>query len=265
MYRLESIHLYPVKSLGGYPVDECELMEKGPRGDRRYMLVDDNNQHLTQREIPTFALFKVRPDGKGFRVTFAGDSMTLSYALEAGTQLTCKVWDDNVDVIEAPKSVSDWFSQRAGQPVRLVYFPESNPRPVDQDYRVAEEQVGLADGYPVLVIGIETLSLLNSKLASPVPMNRFRPNLVFAGGGAHDEDRWKDFAIGDTLLRGVKPCARCAVPTVDQETGQMGKEPSATLASYRRFGNKILFGENTVVLQPGTIRVGETIKVITWK
>jgi hypothetical protein len=265
MYRLESIFIYPVKSLGGYSVDRCELMQKGPKGDRRYMLVDESGQHVTQRELPALSLFKVSPAESGFQIYRDGDAIQIPESVGVGTQIPCRIWDDDVHVIEAAESAGDWISRNVGRKLRLVYFPEANARPVDPDYRVAGEHVSLADGYPVLVIGQASLDNLNSQLASPIRMDRFRPNLVFSGGTAHVEDTWKDFSVGTARLRGVKPCARCEVPTVDQETGRKGKEPSATLATYRKSGHKILFGENAVVLQPGSIRVGDTIQINSLK
>lgn len=265
MYRLESIFIYPVKSLGGYRVDRCDLLQKGPQGDRRYMLVDESGRHVTQRELPVLALFRVTPAESGFQICHDGDSIQIPDSLSAGTHVPCRIWDDEVDVVEASETISNWISRKAGRKLRLVFFPEANARPVDPDYRIAGEHVSLADGFPVLVIGQASLVFLNGKLASPIGMDRFRPNLVFSGGTAHAEDTWKDFSVGTARLRGVKPCARCEVPTVDQSTGRKGKEPSATLATYRKSGHKILFGENAVVLQPGTVSTGDTIHVSSFK
>ena len=132
---------------------------------------------------------------------------------------------------------------------------------MDARYAHANEQVSLADGYPLLIIGEASLADLNKRLPSPVPMNRFRPNLVFSGGHAYEEDAWKEFRIGESLFKGVKPCSRCVLTTIDQDTGAQGKEPLATLASYRKKENKIYFGQNVLALNEKTIYEGATIHV----
>jgi hypothetical protein len=142
---------------------------------------------------------------------------------------------------------------------RLVYFPEENSRPVDPRYKVNGEQVSLADAYPFLIIGQSSFEDLNSKLQEPVPMNRFRPNFVFTGGKPFEEDTWRNFSIGSTRFVGVKPCDRCVLTTVNQETGQKGVEPLKTLTSYRKRDNKVYFGQNLVALDHKRIQIGDLI------
>ena len=145
---------------------------------------------------------------------------------------------------------------------RLVYFPEVNQRPVDEKYRIENDQVSLADGYPYLIIGQSSLDDLNSKLTNPLPMNRFRPNFVFTGGKPFEEDNWRNFAIGKSRFAGVKPCGRCVLTTVNQETTERGTEPLATLATYRRTNNKIYFGQNLLALTCHDIYEGDTIELV---
>ena len=123
-------------------------------------------------------------------------------------------------------------------------MPENLHRQVDTKYASKGDITSFSDGYPFLIIGQESLNLLNSKLEKPLPINRFRPNLVFNGGQPHDEDRWKQFSINDITFYGVKPCSRCVVTTVDQETGSAGTEPLRTLTTYRKFDHKVNFGMN---------------------
>ncbi|NJN42563.1 MAG: MOSC domain-containing protein [Flammeovirgaceae bacterium] len=160
------------------------------------------------------------------------------------------------------KEYDQWFSERMGSGCRLVFFPEKNSRPVDPNYRIGNEHVSLADGYPFLIIGEESLNNLNLKLSAPVPMNRFRPNMVFSGGKPYEEDTWRNFRIGENRFAGVKPCARCSIPTIDQDTGEMGKEPSATLSKYRRGEDgKVYFGQNVVALDHNKISIGQKIEI----
>jgi uncharacterized protein YcbX len=123
--------------------------------------------------------------------------------------------------------------------------------------------VSFADGYPLLIIGQASLDGLNARLTEPLPMNRFRPNLVFTGGEPHEEDNWSDFRVGTISFRGVKPCGRCVMTTIDQQTAEKGGEPLKTLATYRKNGHKILFGQNLVALSTGKIRVGDRIELMS--
>jgi uncharacterized protein YcbX len=138
---------------------------------------------------------------------------------------------------------------------------ESTQRKVSPKYAVNDESVSFADGMPYLILGQESLDDLNSRLEKPVPMDRFRPNIVFSGGQPYVEDSWKKIRIGAVRFQVVKPCARCVLTTIDQETGLQGKEPLKTLAGYRTLGNKVYFAQNMVALETGTIRIGDQIRM----
>ena len=264
---LSEIWIYPVKSLGGIRMHSAKVLEKGLQYDRRWMLVDENSICMTQRDFAAMALFKLSINGDDITITFRKDvhslensSITIntnSPALGKVTRAT--IWDDQVDVIEVDYRISDWFSTHLGASCKLVSFPETNPRPVDPRYKVNEEHVSLADAFPFLIIGQSSLDLLNHKLNDPIPMNRFRPNFVFTGGEPHEEDSWRNFSIGKNKFVGVKPCARCAVPTINQDTAAKGFEPSLTLSGYRKKDNKIYFGQNAVALDFDYVTVGDII------
>jgi hypothetical protein len=178
---------------------------------------------------------------------------------EGAPTFTASVWNDQVLVTEVDPAISNWFSRKLGSNCRLVQFPEPNLRPVDPAYRVNNDQVSLADGYPLLIIGQASLDDLNKRLATPVPMNRFRPNVVFTGGAPYAEEGWTRFRIGTNRFAGVKPCSRCVLTTIDQATAEKGVEPLATLATYRKKENKIYFGQNLIALDYETIAVGDPI------
>jgi uncharacterized protein YcbX len=259
---LTEIWIYPVKSLGGVRLASSDVMEKGLRYDRRWMLVDDHGKFMTQRTTPKMALFKLRPKDGGFTIEFSSDVIALPIITTSGGKtIKAQIWDDAVDVVDEGDLYSRWFSERLGVSCRLVSFPEGNARLIDPDYRLADEHVSLADGYPVLVIGEATLADLNSRLEQPVPMNRFRPNLVFTGGAAYEEDGWKNFMVGENRFVGVKPCARCVLTTVDQATGEKGREPLLTLSRYRKDGDRILFGQNAIPIDYHEIHEGDEIKL----
>jgi len=265
--RLSEIWIYPIKSLGGIRVKSAEVFEKGLQYDRRWMLIDRDNDFMTQRIYPKMALFKLQIQsrwllGSKFKITHGRDSISLSFNHSfISKPIKAIIWDDEVEVYEVEKKYSDWFSSHLGIECKLVSFPENNSRPVDQNYQINHEQVSLADAYPLLLIGEQSLADLNSRLDEPVPMNRFRPNLVVSGGQPYAEDRWKNFSVGKNKFAAVKPCARCVLTTVNQNTGEKGIEPLATLSKYRKQENKVLFGQNLIAIDHGEIHEGDEITI----
>lgn len=264
--RLSEIWIYPIKSLGGIRLKQSRVLEKGLEYDRRWMLVDENGVFMTQRNTPTMALFKLEIGKEKLKITYSPDSIvhTISLhpnALEKSESVI--IWNDAVTAREVSRESSAWFSSILNLRCRLVYFPEENSRSVDPIYKVNDEHVSLADAYPFLIIGQESLNFLNSKLTEAIPMNRFRPNFVFTGGEPNEEDTWRNFTIGSNRFVGVKPCARCAVPTINQDTAEKGIEPTRTLATYRRNENKILFGQNLLATDHQEVKEGDLINIQT--
>jgi uncharacterized protein len=264
--QLTEIWIYPVKSLGGIPLTSAKVMGKGLEFDRRWMLVDDNNMFMTQRTHPQMAMFKMSLSGRKIAITKKNATSNVSASFSADTTpsgpiIRAKIFDDNVDVIEVDPALSKWFSDHLQTSCRLVSFPEANPRAVDPKYRVNDEHVSLADAYPFLIIGLSTLNDLNARLNEPVPMNRFRPNFVFTGGEPYEEDTWRELKIGENKFVGVKPCGRCVLTTVNQETAEKGIEPLYTLSTYRKRETKVLFGQNLVALDNGIVNLGDKISI----
>ena len=241
-------------------ISSSRVLEKGLQYDRRWMLVNEHNTFMTQRESSTLSLFKLSVHDMAFKVTFRNEAILLPFVHSVIDKLiAATVWDDSVTTFEVSKAHSDWFSQRLGIKCKLVSFPEENPRAVAAEYCINNEQVSLADGYPLLIIGQSSLDDLNGRLISPVPINRFRPNLVFTGGAPFEEDNWKQFTIGKNRFAGVKPCARCIVPTIDQETGEREREPLLTLSRYRKRDMEIYFGQNVLAIDQHEINEGNEI------
>ncbi len=261
--HLSSIHVYPIKSCGGISMTEWEVDAFGLRYDRRWMIVTPRGEFLTQRELPAFARVRVAIAPPHLRIT-APDRPELVVALDpmGGRPIAARVWHDALSVVAPDHKADAWFSDYLGHEVMLAYMPESVIRPVDASWAPDGGRASFADGFPFLLVGEASLADLNARLGSPIPMNRFRPNLVVSGSAPFAEGDWRHLRIGDIPMQVVKPCARCVVTTTDQETGhRLGDEPLRTLASFRRVDNKVLFGENVVHYGTGRLAVGAPVSL----
>lgn len=271
--RLASILVYPVKSLGGIALPQSRLTDRGLEHDRRWMVVDEQGTFLSQREVPAMACIHTEAHGEGFRVTDRrdGSSLELPWSMPEGQRHRVSVWSQRITALHGKALWDEWFSDRLRCSARLVYMPDTTRRPTDGRY--AKGLTSLSDGFPHLIVSQASLDDLNARGQAwakehmtpwaHVPMDRFRPNLVVAGGTAFQEDGWTDLRIGGATFRLVKPCARCVVVTTDQRTGERGKEPLRTLATYRSRGNKVMFGMNAVGDAEGIVRVGDLVTPTT--
>jgi uncharacterized protein YcbX len=260
---VQNLYLYPIKSLGGISVPEAFVEERGFRYDRRWMLVDKKGDFVTQRQHPQLALLQVSLSKTQLEVVSKGDPsqrIAFDLGLVSDQELQVSIWGDQVLARVVSAELSRWFSDFLQMELDLVVMPESSQRKMDPRYAVQGESVSFADGMPYVIIGQSSLDELNGRLADPVGMDRFRPNLVFSGGEAYAEDQFKQLQIGEVEFQVVKPCARCVMITVDQDKGTKGKEPLATLATYRSQDSKVYFGQNAVALAPGMVRVGDFIQ-----
>ena len=261
--QISELTIYPVKGLRGIGVMETEAMEKGFRYDRRWMLTHPSGQFISQREMPILALIHTAIIGESLVITHKESSIMVPLSSDnySGLNVKVQVWDDTVEAQVVGKNFNEWFSDILHTNVSFCHQPESGAREVEKKYG-ANSMVSFADGYPYLFISETSLSDLNSRLDKPVPMNRFRPNIVVAGSEPFEEDTWGRLSAGDAIFHCLKPCARCQVPTIDQDTAEMGKEPSKTLATFRRQDNKILFGMNAVIERGGIVKVGDVISLL---
>ncbi|MEJ2882375.1 MOSC domain-containing protein [Pedobacter sp. GR22-6] len=267
-FHLSDIYVYPIKSLGGIRLEEARIEDKGLQYDRRWMLIDEAGTFITQRKHPTLALLQVDIVDTTLVVSnrlFPEERIVFPINGNTGLSQPVVIWDDVSTGFEVDENVSQWFSDFMKMKVKLVGMPKEEKRKVDPRYAVQHEIVSFADGYPCLIIGQSSLDGLNVKLEEPVLMDRFRPNFVFTGGEPHVEDRFRTFELSGISFSAVKPCARCVLITVDQQTGVKGAEPLRTLAGYRSINKKILFGQNLLHEGEGMIRVGDELKVKTWK
>jgi len=267
-YFLSGIFIYPIKSLGGISLNEAEIEERGLKLDRRWMLIDHEGTFVSQRKYHSLALLQVNILGETVKIIHKNDTLApieFTIGEQCGPPITVTIWDDLSSGMEVSTTVSQWFSAYLNMEVRLVEMPMDERRQVDPRYALHEEIVSFADGYPCLLIGQSSLDGLNAQLEQPVPMDRFRPNLVFTGGEPHTEDTFGSFDLSGVSFSAVKPCARCVLVTVDQQLGTKSAEPLKTLAGYRTRNNKIMFGQNLVHSGTGTIRIGDPLLIKTSK
>ncbi len=264
MLKVSELFIYPIKSLPGISLQQAMVTPKGLEHDRRWMLVNENNMFMSQREIPQMTQLMVAVEDNGLRITHRVTAECVLVPFDyPKTNSTAQVtiWDDVCTAQFISDEVDTWFTRMIGIKCRLVYMPDDSMRIVDQRYAIEDSVTSFSDAYPFLIIGQSSLDELNGRLAEPLPMDRFRPNIVFTGGEPFEEDLMGHFTIGDIDFYGVKLCARCIMTTIDQLKGSKGKEPLKTLASYRFKNNKILFGQNLVHKGDGIVAVGDDLMV----
>lgn len=288
--KLTEINIYPIKSLKGISVESATVEPRGLRNDRRWMLIDGHGTFMTQREFPQMATMNVGVDEELLYVSADGfGTLELPLTPETGDRRQLSVWGNPCEGEAYEAVVNEWFRDAVGETCELVYMPDDARRDISELFNKGDEIVSFADGYPLLVIGEASLADLNTRILTaeriagrladyrPLPMNRFRPNIVVEGSEPFAEDHWKRIRVGDAIFRSTKPCARCVITTIDQVRGEFdGKEPLKTLASYRMAQDAmpatydslgmaptaVLFGHNLVGESIGaTINVGDEITV----
>lgn len=263
--HVSEINIFPIKSCRGFSVPEADVETRGLEGDRRYMLVDANGKFLTQREHTRMTLIDVHATRGGYRVEAPGQPpLEIPRALATGTESQVRIWRDTVPATLAGEDINIWFSQYLGFACGLVYMADDQHRPVTNEAAEFDDEVSFADGAPLLLISTGSLADLNGRLTEPVTMTRFRPNLVVEAPTPFIEDSWRSVAIGSAEFAVAWPCSRCILPTIDPATGikHPRQEPLETLRSYRRVGPKVMFGQNLIPRKRGTVRVGDTVRVI---
>lgn len=266
MMYVSELWIYPIKSCRGIAVESLQLEDRGPRNDRRWMLVDNDGVFISQRTVPRLALVDVALAGDDVLVSTPGTSPLRLSVPRQSPEEPCTIWDDTVPLRYTDEAANEWFSSLLQIDCRLMYMPVSTQRVVDPTYSPERRLVSLADAFPLLLIGQASLDLLNEKLIAKgedaVPMKRFRPNVVVAGATPHAEDEWQRIDIGGSMYDVVKPCARCSTTTVDTTTGIPGKEPLRTLAEYRKRGSKVMFGQNVIHATQSVVRVNDVVSVV---
>ena len=257
------LFIYPVKSCGGIEVREAVVEKRGFRHDRRWMVVDRNGIYMTQRNHPRLALIRTTIAADGLHLSARGMTESVTpLEPDDGDPVDVVVWEDRISVRSVDRRIDRRLSDFMQMECRLVYFPGTTKRTVDPKYGKDGDEVGFADSFPFLILTQSSLDDLNRRLNEPLPVNRFRPNILLRGNEPYEEDRWSSVRIGTIPFRLPKPCARCVTTTVDQETAATGSEPLRTFSAYRLSADrKPLFGWKAIADAPGLIRCGDRVEV----
>ena len=271
------LRVYPVKSCRGIAVERSPVEARGLQHDRRWMIVDPAGTFVTQRTVPRMALVQVALEGEGSaprpgELPPAPDVLALRFPAmpelrvptrpphDAATRAVT-VWRDRVQAVDCGPEAAAWVTAALGTPLALVYLPGDVQRAVNPKHARPGDLVGFADGYPLLIACVSSLQDLNARMDAPLPMDRFRPNIVVHDTPPWAEDTWRRVEVGRLSIRVVKPCARCVITGTDQETAARGVEPMRTLSTFRRVDNDVLFARNAIPDGDGTIAVGDAVTV----
>jgi uncharacterized protein len=266
MITLAEIRVFPVKSLRGALHPSALVQDQGLENDRRWMVVDATGRFLTQREHPRMALLSARIEGTALHLAAPGVAPLHVTPPPQGTaSRTVTIWNDLVTATDAGDAAAQYLTHALATPCRLVHLANPAGRPVRPDYARPGEVVSFADGFPLLLASAASLADLNSRLAAPIPILRFRPNLVVTGAPPWEEDTWRRIRIGDAIFRVAKPCDRCVITTIDPETAERPNpvEPVRTLGAFRRdTRGGVMFGQNLVPERCTTLHLGDELEVL---
>ena len=276
--HISNLNRYPVKSMGGVELQQAKIDRFGIEKDRRWMLVDNNGRYLTQRKIAKMTLLGITESkhaGGDWGLTIQAShnlklpeqceqilSFSVNQHFALNDPIFVEVWDDVCEGSVADDFINQWFSLVLDIPCRLVFMAGACNRHVDKAYAQNNETVSFADGFPLLLTTEPSLVEFNQYLDQPIGMIRFRPNIVISGNQAFAEDGWKRLRVGDIEFCVVKPCSRCAIPTINPLSAE--KEPAVfkALKQHRSVGREVYFGQNLLAMNTGTISVGDKVEIV---
>lgn len=260
--KLSALIIYPLKSAAGISLTQSPLDSTGLRYDRRWMLIDSNNNFLSQRQFPKMALISPSLDQQG-QLSLQAPTLTeikvplITHSI--GT-LPVTIWGAEIEAHHLSLEVDQWLSSFLGVDCRLVTLADETHRQCDLKYAQQGDHTTFTDGFPLLLCTEASLADLNNRLSTQVSMAHFRPNIVISGTQAFEEDLWETITINELNLQVVKPCSRCIITTIDPTSGEkIGAEPLKTLMSYRQKNNKIYFGQNVIPRGSGILTCNSTL------
>lgn len=256
------LFIHPIKSCAALSVERVEVRPRGPRDDRRWMLVDEEGRFVTGRKLACMVKLRAVPVEDGLELGWDDQSFAVRAPQGEHGRARVSVWKSEVDAALADPRASAWISARLGTPLRLVHMDAAAERWANPERAGPGQPVSFADGYPWLLFGESALEALNARFTPPVPAEALRPNIVIAGNAAHAEDDWQRLRIGTVVFRQTKPCVRCVFTTVDPERGERRPDgqPLKALRSYRLGPDGVLFGVNLLAEQPGWIGLGDPVE-----
>jgi len=268
--RVVSLHLYPLKGARAFDVERAQLTALGFENDRRWLVAQPDGRFITQRSHGLLAAITATPTATGIKLA-ARDTSEIEVARPDGrARLAVTIWQNTVDAALADEASHPWLSRFFGEEMRLVYMDGRAER-LKEGIWAPPLPMSFADAYPVLITTTGSLAAVNEEIerrgGAPIPMRRFRPNIVIDSDEPWAEDFWRRLKIGEAELDLVKPCDRCVVTTRDQLTGEAtGEEPLATLRALRLSGDPrivgVLFGWNSVPRVLGQIAVGDEVTIL---
>lgn len=263
--KLKDIYLYPIKSCAGIRVDQWPVTNKGLQYDRQWMIVDQNDQFLSQRKLPKMALIQSQFVDQQLVLSAPG-MKEISFSLQPTDDtktIIIKIWEDQCQAKLVSSELDEWLSDFLNINCKLVCQDKNSVRQVDPLYAHPQDQVYFSDGFPFLIISEESLADLNSRMPYKISMLRFRPNLVISGSKCYAEDLWREIKIGDISFRLPKPCSRCPIPNIDPETGVSSNETIKILNQYRRHDNKVYFGQNALHDNTGQLCIKDAVTILS--
>jgi uncharacterized protein len=265
---VSALHIYPVKSCGGLSLSEGRIGRMGLERDRQWMFVDDSGMFVAQRNgdsglgaaVSTMCLIRTGFDGDMLQLTAPEmPPLRVPIAGSDGPRRSVRVWNSHTEGADQGEAAAEWATSYLGRErpgrYRLVRMPDAGIRTA----KIGTSELAYGDAYPFLIISEESLADLNARLASPLPMDRFRPNIVLRGCKPYEEDRLDRVRIGGVAFQGMTLCVRCPITTTNQQTGERGKEPLRTLATYRRSPGGVIFGRNFNHAGEGIVRIGDAV------
>ena len=262
--HVSALWRYPVKSCRGHAHAQLTLGPRGFHGDRRWMIVDPDGRFITQRQHPEMIKVHTWLESTTETLSLKHKNELIVTTRPPASQptQTVTVWHDSCLAQSASPQVNETLSAWFQRPVTLVYFPDDQERQVDLTYARRGDQVGFADGFPILLTSESSLMALNQHLSPPIEMERFRANLIITGAEAFAEDDWREVRIGGVTFEVAKPCARCVIPSINLDTAQ--KEPHVLegLRTHRLRDHKVIFGQNLIHRGKGTLRVGDQVEIL---
>lgn len=261
---VSSLWRYPLKSFQGASHHRLRLSERGVVDDRRWMIVDGLGRFISQRQLPEMSRFHASLHGGELLLSNldASDQVIALPAMPVGDRLVVTIWGDECEAVDMGDVAAAWLQGQFGGVLRLCYMPDGAVRQVDQNYAEPGDQVGFADGFPILICTEASIAALSHVYGQILDPRRFRANIIIAGAEPFEEDQWRRLRINGVEIDLVKPCARCVIPTIDPDTGQRQRAVFEALKARRGGGGQVFFGQNALHRGSGILEVGAAVEVL---